>query len=354
MAQNKDVKVPETIVKSRIQLVSPVVDTSLPVDTTSLKGANILITGGASGIGEALVRRYAELGAYVTFGDINQPVGQALASSLGPSVTFVACDVTVWSQQLTLFKAAAERGPIDHVIANAGINEAPYFVGETSAEEDGGDPVEPNLKTVEVNVTSVLYTTKLAFHYARKAKKEAPSGCRDRSLVLVGSLASYYELAGGPQYTLAKHAVFGLMKSLRHTSGADGLRVNMIAPWFVDTQILATPVRSLLLGLPYAKLEDVIAATILLTASPTINGRSICITPEGYSDMHPDSDPSMEDRTLKTFGTRSVVGFHFAVAVRERIRWWRDFVRLVGVGKFVGVLGVFGAICAAVVVKWVR
>ncbi|GAO50648.1 hypothetical protein G7K_4771-t1 [Saitoella complicata NRRL Y-17804] len=351
MAQNKNVKVPETIVKSRIQLVSPAVDTSLPVDTTSLKGANILITGGASGIGEALVRRYAELGAYVTFGDINQPVGQALASSLGPSVTFVACDVTVWSQQLTLFKAAAERGPIDHVIANAGINEAPYFVGGSSAEENG-DPVEPNLKTVEVNITSVLYTTKLAFHYSRKAKTLAPG--RDRSLVLVGSLASYYELAGGPQYTLAKHAVFGLMKSLRHTSGVDGLRVNMIAPWFVDTQILATPVRSLLLGLPYAKLEDVIAATILLTAFPAINGRSICITPEGYSDMHPDSDPSMEDRTLKTFGTRSVVGFHFAVAMKERIRWWRDFARLVGAGKFVGVLGVFGAICTAVVMKWFR
>lgn len=68
------------------------------LDTSSLKGKSVLITGGASGIGEACLRAFIRAGAFVTFGDLADDRGKAIVAELGAeNVTFVHCNVTEWN-----------------------------------------------------------------------------------------------------------------------------------------------------------------------------------------------------------------------------------------------------------------
>ena len=161
--------------------------------------------------------------------DLNQEAGNALQQELSASTTFVRCDVTSWSDQLSVFKTAKEVSPasaIDIVVANAGLSgNDDIFTNDISKDE----PDEPAISIVNVNLIGVLRTTKLALWYFRK--QNAAETKRDCCLVLQSSLAGYADLQGANQYNASKFAVRGLMRSLRQTEGANGVRVNLIAPW---------------------------------------------------------------------------------------------------------------------------
>jgi len=95
------------------------------------------------------------------------------------------------------------------------------------------EPQEPRLNILNVNLTGVLYTVKLALFYFRKqnaANKEKPL---DQNLILQGSLAGYLDLPGALEYTASKFGLRGLMRDLRRTEHAHHIRVNYIGPWFV-------------------------------------------------------------------------------------------------------------------------
>lgn len=94
-----------------------------------------------------------------------------------------------------------------------------------SAEE----PTKPSLKIVEVNLIGVLYTVKLALHYF---KKQADVLQRDRCLILLSSMAGYIDAPGTPQYQASKFGVRGLMRGFRQKLWQDGVRVNVVAPWY--------------------------------------------------------------------------------------------------------------------------
>lgn len=174
------------------------VDPSSPTDTSVLDGKSVVITGGASGLGLAYVRAFASKGAFVTFGDLNQSAGEKIASELGQNVQFVRCDVTSWSDQVSMFKAAISESPAkscDIVVANAGIaRNDPVF-----AFDDSEEPQEPDLSIMKVNSIGALYTMKLAMHYFNRQPEDAS---RDRCLIVKGSLAAYLDLPGkDPQRT---------------------------------------------------------------------------------------------------------------------------------------------------------
>jgi NAD(P)-dependent dehydrogenase (short-subunit alcohol dehydrogenase family) len=166
-------------------------------DAKKLAGRSVVLTGGASGIGEATVRAFVAVGAFVTFGDVAIERGEALVSELGADkVAFVPCDVLAWDQQLNLFKTALEKAPnksIDIVFANAGIGgEDDLLVDQKQIEADPtAGPTEPQLSTLKVNVLGVAYTAKLAAHYLASRKGDEK---KDRSLIITASIGGYLDM----------------------------------------------------------------------------------------------------------------------------------------------------------------
>lgn len=202
---------------------------SATFDPSSLRGKSVVITGGASGLGEQFAHSFVSHGAFVTIGDIDVENGKRVVESLGgdSKAAFLKCDVLSWSDQLQLFKLAINVSPqkrVDIVLANAGISKQDdVFQDKTT---DGGDPQEPDLAIFKINAIGVLYTAKLALHYLPKSEG-------DKALILTASLAGYMELPGSPQYTASKFAVRGMMRSLGLTNGGvkGRVRVNALAPW---------------------------------------------------------------------------------------------------------------------------
>lgn len=199
-------------------------------DVRSLKGKSVVITGGASGIGEACMRSFVAAGAFVTFGDVAEDLAHALVSELGQDkVAFAKCDTRSWQDQAALFKLAVSQSPsrsLDIVLANAGISGSDPIFNDQS-DPTTGEPVEPDLSIVNINLIGYMYTTKLALHYFSR-QAEVPG--RDGSLIYTTSLAGYVDHNGAPQYAAAKFGIRGMMRSMRQVLPAQKARVNLIAP----------------------------------------------------------------------------------------------------------------------------
>jgi NAD(P)-dependent dehydrogenase (short-subunit alcohol dehydrogenase family) len=199
-------------------------------DVRSLRGKSVVITGAASGIGEACMRSFVRAGAYVTFGDVAEDRAKALVSELGPErVAFVKCDTRSWEDQAALFRVAVIQSPshsVDIVLANAGISGSDSIFND-QFDPATGEPVEPDLSIVNINLIGCMYTTKLALHYFSK-QSEIPG--RHGCLIYTTSLAAYIDHNGAPQYAAAKFGIRGMMRSMRQVLPAQKSRVNLIAP----------------------------------------------------------------------------------------------------------------------------
>ena len=200
-------------------------------DTSKVAGKSVIITGAASGLGEAMARAYTAAGAFVTMGDVNEEAGLKLATELGgdKKATFVKCDVRVWKDQLKLFKTAMERSPskgIDIVLANAGVITQETFEDVPTANDF--DPPEPDFTTINITLIGMLYTAKLALHFLQ-LQPESPN--RDRCLIMTDSISGYVDHPTLPQYSISKWGIRGFMRSMRRTVPAKGVRINILAPW---------------------------------------------------------------------------------------------------------------------------
>ncbi|EOA90086.1 hypothetical protein ACJQWK_07669 [Exserohilum turcicum] len=276
-------------------LQSPPLDVTAPYDAAWVKDKVILVTGGASGFGAGFVKHWVTNGATVIVGDINVQKGDAVCRSINSEVSgngkahFVHCDVTDWQSQVNLFKEAVRLSPhggLDCVVANAGI--AGPDILQEGANLDAAAPPPPNFKIMDVNITGVLYTTHLACFWLPKnpgskpcSIDAAPSASpRDRHLLLLGSVASLAPIAIQPQYCAAKHAVLGLFRTLRVSSGVQGIRVNLLCPYFIDTPIVTPAARVLLAGGSVGKVEDVVDAGTRFVADSRILGRALVVGPK--------------------------------------------------------------------------
>lgn len=201
-------------------------------DTSKLRGKSVIITGAGSGLGEAFLREYVKAGAFVTFGDLANDRSQKIVEELGEDqVSFVHCNVLKWQDQLHLFLTALKKSPsktIDIVVANAGISGHDDLASDDT--EMNGQPKEPNVDQIKVNLIGVIYTAKLALHYFAR---QTQSLDRDRCLIIVSSIAAYVDKPGSPQYNASKFGVRGLMRCLRTTMPEQKMRVNLLAPWYV-------------------------------------------------------------------------------------------------------------------------
>ncbi|KAK4234868.1 hypothetical protein C8A03DRAFT_37318 [Achaetomium macrosporum] len=288
---------------------------STTVDVSALRGKSALITGGASGIGLATARAWAAAGAYITIADI-QPleVGQKLAAEL--QANYVWCDVTDWASQIAAFKSALAFSPtrtLDIVATFAGTAAMPgnqvdhvLAAGEPSLTLD---PKQPNIRNIEVNLVGVYYSSWLALYYFRLPPLTTENGTTtktttstsqkpDKSLILVASIGAYMDSPKASTYPASKFGVRGLFRSTRARSLADlGVRCNLLAPWFVDTPLVA-PVKAAMASrgldmgqvLAFARVEDCVAAATYCAVNAGVHGRAFAIQPEGTFDLKDDME----------------------------------------------------------------
>lgn len=189
----------------------------------SLKGRPVVISGGASGIGEALVRNFAAQGALVGFVDIAAEAGERLAgelTALGQSVRFAACDVTdIPAYQAAIDGFAASHGDARVLVNNAAHDQRHDWAEVTPAYWD---------ERIAVNL-------KHAF-FAMQAVAPGMAAAGGGSVINFGSISWMIMSPSIPIYETAKAAIHGLTRSMARELGRSGIRVNSLVPGAVITQ----------------------------------------------------------------------------------------------------------------------
>uniref|UniRef100_A0A3B3IML3 15-hydroxyprostaglandin dehydrogenase n=1 Tax=Oryzias latipes TaxID=8090 RepID=A0A3B3IML3_ORYLA len=164
----------------------------------SVMGRVALVTGGAQGIGRAVVEALLRSGAKVSVVDINQSCGDVCKSELdaefgGDNCAFIQCDVTDGHALRDAFQKTVELfGRLDIVINNAGIN------NEKNWE-----------KTIDVNLTSLIKGTYLGLEHMSREH-----GKRGGTIVNVSSMAAFLHSPHQPVYTATKHGVIGFTRAM--------------------------------------------------------------------------------------------------------------------------------------------
>ncbi|KAM0812428.1 hypothetical protein AB5N19_12418 [Seiridium cardinale] len=221
---------------------------SVPSSFVSLNDKVIVLTGGANGIGECVVRSLYAAGAHIVFGDIDEPGCQSLVESLKKevsstsSICYQRTDVRSYDDNLSLFALAYEKhGRIDHAFAIAGVAELPkenWFDPQLSIESVAA---APSMTVVDVNLTGVLYFTRIAAVYLRQGNDD---GSQDKSICILGSVASFKEQTGLFIYSPAKHGVLGLVRSTRkYLSHTHRIRINVVCPSMTKTRMSVETLR---------------------------------------------------------------------------------------------------------------
>ncbi|MFJ2194051.1 SDR family NAD(P)-dependent oxidoreductase [Kitasatospora sp. NPDC087861] len=185
-----------------------------------LDGKVALVTGGSSGIGLAIARRFVEEGAYVFITGRRQPELDRAKDGIGRNVTAVRGDVTVPADLGRLFRTIEkEKGKIDVVVANSGLV-APQEFGQIT--EEGFD------RTFDLNARGTLFT----------AQEALPLMKDGGSIILVGSIAAYTGFKGYTTYSATKAAVRSYARTWTKELGNRGIRVNTLSPGPIDTPIM--------------------------------------------------------------------------------------------------------------------
>ena len=189
----------------------------------SLNGTPVVISGGASGIGEGIVRAFAEQGAKVGFVDIDAEAGQRLADELsgaGASVVFTRCDIT----DTAAYQSAIQGFEHQHGPALALVNNA------ANDQRHAWNEVTPEFwdKAVAVNMKHAFFAAQAVLPGMIAAGKGSIINFGSISwMILTGNLAAY---------TASKAAMHGLSRSLARDVGKHGVRVNTLVPGWIMTE----------------------------------------------------------------------------------------------------------------------
>ncbi|GGB93777.1 dehydrogenase [Marinobacterium zhoushanense] len=188
-----------------------------------LEGRSVLISGGATGIGQSLVEAFARQGAYTAFVDIDTEAGRVLEARLnadGYQTLFRPCDITeMRSYQSTIHEIADRQGPITVLINNA-ANDVRHSLDEIDYERFD--------ELIAVNLKHQMFAAQAAAPMMRQAGRG--------SIVNFGSVGWMMATAGYPVYAASKAAVHGMTRGLARDLGADGIRVNTLVPGWVMTE----------------------------------------------------------------------------------------------------------------------
>jgi NAD(P)-dependent dehydrogenase (short-subunit alcohol dehydrogenase family) len=190
----------------------------------SLKDRVVVVTGGASGIGEAIVTAFAVQHAKVAFLDIEDAAAkqliQRIVSSGHPAPTYLHCDLTdIDVLRQTNEKLLATFGTFDILVNNA-ANDTRHSIEEvTSASWD---------QAFAVNLKSQFFMAQGVIPAMKKAKRG--------SIINMSSISWMIPSTGLPMYVTAKAAIVGMTRTLAHELGVDNIRVNCVLPGAILTE----------------------------------------------------------------------------------------------------------------------
>lgn len=196
----------------------------------NLQGASAIVTGGASGIGEACARQLADLGARVVIADLNEAQGTAVAKEIGG--LFVRCDVSSEDDGLAAVAAASEMGPLRALVNSAGLGRAGRTVDRNN---------EPMLQkdfefVIRINLLGTFNMLRLSAAAMARTEPIDVDGTRG-AIVNLASVAAFDGQTGQAAYSASKGGVVGMTLPIARDLSAVGIRVNTIAPGLIDTPI---------------------------------------------------------------------------------------------------------------------
>jgi NAD(P)-dependent dehydrogenase (short-subunit alcohol dehydrogenase family) len=209
-----------------------------------LLGNAFLLTGGASGLGAATARMFAEAGGKVVIADLNEEAGQALAAELGGA--FVKCDVSREADATAAVAAATSLGTLSGLVNCAGVAPAVKTVGK-----EGPHPLDAFRRTVEINLIGTFNMLRLA---AAAMSKNTPNAQGERGVIVnTASIAAFDGQVGQAAYAASKSGVVGLTLPVARDLSRNGIRVMTIAPGIFETPML--------LGMPQ-EVQDSLGAMV--------------------------------------------------------------------------------------------
>ena len=200
-----------------------------------LQDKGVLVTGGASGLGEACVRLLTQAGAKVVIADLNSDAGIALStehSHTGLSTLFVKTDVTDEESMRAAVRDAVETFGGLHVLINcAGIGLAERVLGK-----NGPHDLRSFSKVIQVNLIGTFNAIRLA---AAEMTENVPNEEGERGVIInTASVAAFDGQIGQAAYSASKGGIVGMTLPIARELARFGIRVNTIAPGLFDTPLL--------------------------------------------------------------------------------------------------------------------
>lgn len=182
-----------------------------------------IVTGGASGIGEAIVKLFIKQGAKVVISDLNETLGLQLVENLGDgNAIFIKADSSSPEDSKKIVDAALENfGSLHIAVNNAGIAGPAAIVGDY--------PIDGWKKVIDINLNGVFY----GMHYQLPAIEKVGG-----SIINMASILGSVGFAQSSAYAAAKHGVVGLTQSAAWEYGTKGVRINAVGPGFIATPLI--------------------------------------------------------------------------------------------------------------------
>ena len=181
-----------------------------------------VVTGGASGIGEAIVRKFVNQGYEVIIIDMDKEKGEALSTELGSEVHFYVADISNFQRVEELWKDEMFQG-VDILVNNAGITRDNLFIRMSEQEWDF---------VIKVNLKGTFNCTKMVVRDMMKK--------RWGRIINMASVIGIMGNAGQTNYGASKAGIIAFTKSLAKEVGSRNITVNAIAPGFIETPMTAS------------------------------------------------------------------------------------------------------------------
>ena len=196
----------------------------------NISGASAIVTGGASGIGEASARQLAAAGAHVVIADLQEERGAAVANELGG--TYVKCDVSSEDDGKAAVAAASALGPLRVLVNSAGLGRAARTVNRDN------EPMALHMFefVIKVNLIGSFNMLRLSAAAMSKTEPLDEDGARG-AIVNMASVAAFDGQIGQCAYSASKGGIVGMTLPIARDLSATGIRVNTIAPGLIDTPI---------------------------------------------------------------------------------------------------------------------
>jgi NAD(P)-dependent dehydrogenase (short-subunit alcohol dehydrogenase family) len=243
-----------------------------------LKGASVIVTGGASGLGEACARQIGALGAQVVIADRQEERGKAVADEIGG--LFVSCDVSSEEDGAAAVAAAVELGPLRGLVNSAGVGRA----GRTIDRNNEPLPQSAFEFVIRVNLLGSFNMLRQAAAAMARTEPLDEDGSRG-AIVNLASVAAFDGQIGQAAYSASKGGIVGMTLPIARDLSAIGVRVNTVAPGLIDTPIYGTGTKaeefkahlgeSVLFPKRLGSAEELAYTVLECLTNPYVNGETI-------------------------------------------------------------------------------